>query len=200
TALASDMSAADVERTMFAAVTDHVFVDGGHTLDFTNKAFEALEFVGSDAAAVVLPTLVQQTASASWSEQGGTWRHPHDLAALVADANARLPEVVAAGESRHGGFDDVAGLGWRLIEDDPFAVVDALLAAIGDGATAEQLGRALAFAAALRISRFHVQNDFGDWDTVHHAFTAANALHQELVRNPSPELYRGLVHGALRVY
>ena len=28
---------------MFAAVTDHVFIDGGHTIDFTNKAFEALD-------------------------------------------------------------------------------------------------------------------------------------------------------------
>ena len=31
---------------MFAAVTDHVFIDGGHTLDFTNKAFEALAYAG----------------------------------------------------------------------------------------------------------------------------------------------------------
>src|SRR5262245_23758349 len=29
---------ADAEAMMFAAVTDHVFVDEGHTLDFTNKA------------------------------------------------------------------------------------------------------------------------------------------------------------------
>ena len=52
----------------------------------------------------------------------------------------------------------------------------------------------------MRIVQFHTQNDFGDWDTVHHAFTAANALHQALVRNPTPELLRGVVHGALRVY
>ena len=31
---------------MFAAVTDHVFIDEGHTIDFTNKAFEALAHVG----------------------------------------------------------------------------------------------------------------------------------------------------------
>ena len=31
---------------MFAATTDHVFIDEGHTLDFTNKAFEAVELVG----------------------------------------------------------------------------------------------------------------------------------------------------------
>ncbi len=47
---------------------------------------------------------------------------------------------------------------------------------------------------------FHVQNDFGDWDTVHHTFTAANALHQALRRAPTPELLRGVLHGALRVY
>ena len=47
---------------MFAAVTDHVFIDGGHTIDFTNKAFEALGYVGADAAGTVLPTLVQETA------------------------------------------------------------------------------------------------------------------------------------------
>ncbi len=48
--------------------------------------------------------------------------------------------------------------------------------------------------------RFHIQNDHGDWDTVHHSFTAANALHQALRRNPTPELRRGCVHAALRVY
>ena len=36
TAIASG-SAADVDAMMFAAVTDHVFVDEGHTLDFTTR-------------------------------------------------------------------------------------------------------------------------------------------------------------------
>ncbi len=200
TALDSGTPLADIERTMFAAVTDHVFIDGGHTIDFTNKAFEALDHVGTDAAGEVLPTLAHQTAAASRSEERGTWRHPHDLASLVAETTERLADAVTEGEIGDREFDDVAGLGWRLLEDHPGVVVDALVDAANDGATAEQLGRALAYAAALRISRFHVQNDFGDWDTVHHAFTAANALHRALVRTPSPELYRGLVHGALRVY
>jgi hypothetical protein len=200
TALAAGTPIAEIERTMFGAVTDHVFIDGGHTLDFTNKAFEALEHVGAGAASQVLPTLAHQTASASRSEERGTWRHPHDLAELIDETTSRLPAALAPGETVEGRFGDVAGLGWRLLEDDPRAVVDALVSAISAGATPEQLGRALAFAAALRISRFHVQNDFGDWDTVHHAFTAANALHRALERTPSPELYRGLVHGALRIY
>ncbi len=48
--------------------------------------------------------------------------------------------------------------------------------------------------------RFHTRNDHADWDTVHHSFTAANALHQALARNPTPELRRAAVQAALRIY
>ncbi|MGH8985232.1 MAG: Rieske (2Fe-2S) protein [Acidimicrobiia bacterium] len=200
TALASPIPLDDVERMMLAAVTDHVFVDGGHTIDFTNKAFEAVDLLGEDVAPLVLPTLVDQTAHAGRSEEGGAWRHPHDLAALVERAEARLPDAIAAGASRTTAFDDVGSLAHALLVDDPEVVVDAVLGAIESGASPEQLGRALAYAAALRITRFHTQNDFGDWDAVHHAFTAANALHRSLERAPGPELLRGVLHGALRVY
>jgi hypothetical protein len=143
---------------------------------------------------------VRGTASATWSEQTGTWRHPHDLAELIARTQPRLDAAIDAGATRHGAFTDVSGLAWQLLDDDPERVVDALLDALTSGADPDQLGRALAYAAALRITRFHVQNDFGDWDTVHHAFTAAHALHAALMRMPTRELLRGLVHGALRVY
>jgi len=200
TAIDAGASLTDVEAFMEAAVTDHVFIDEGHTLDFTNKAFEALGHVGPSEASTVLPTLVRQTVGAQRSEEFSEWRHPHDLVALVRRAEAALPRATAEGRQHPGEFDDVAGLGWRLLADDPEEVVGALLDAMRAGATPEQLGRALAYAASLRILRFHVQNDFGDWNTVHHAFTAANALHQSLVRAPTPELMRGLVHGSLRVY
>ena len=198
TAIAAGLPSDDVAQMMFAAATDHVFLDVGHTLDFTNKAFEALDHLGWDAAAQVLPTIVSQTAAAHRHEEDGTWQHPHDLAGLVARTNERLPELLTGGAGAQ--FDDVGGLGRRLLADDPEEVVAHLTDAIAAGATPEQLGRAVAFAAALRITHFHVQNDFGDWDVVHHAFTHANALHQSLARHPSPELVRGVVHAALRVY
>ncbi len=201
TAIASG-AARDVEAMMFTAVTDHVFIDGGHTIDFTNKAFESLAYAGEGSAATVLPTLVRQTVGASRSEEGGEWRHPHDLKELTARANEQLPGAWSAGAATSDALGDgaVAELAWTLLGDDPRVVVDALLDAMAGGGTAEQLARAVAYAAALRLVRFHTQNDHGDWNTVHHAFTAANALHQALVRNPTPELARGLVHGALRVY
>jgi nitrite reductase/ring-hydroxylating ferredoxin subunit len=205
-ALASAVAAADggvVADIMFSAATDHVFLDGGHTLDFTNKAFEVLDHLGWELAPDVLPTLVAGTASAGRSEERGAWRYPHDLAGMITTATAGLAERMAAGSSCADRFDHdggVAALAWSILSEDPVEVVKAIDDAIVAGARPEELGRAVAYAAALRITRFHTQNDHGDWDEVHHAFTAANALHQALRRAPSAALVRGVYHGALRVY
>jgi nitrite reductase/ring-hydroxylating ferredoxin subunit len=206
-ALATAIANAGVDvagRALVAAATDHVFLDEGHVIDFTNKALEVLAHVGGSSAdaepAVVLPTLVRMTARATRHEEQGAWRHPHDLASMVEQASERLPKLLAEGAGRSVGDEEVAALGWRLLADDPHAVVQALDDAIVAGANPEQLGRAVAFAAGLRITRFHTQNDHGDWDVVHHGFTAANGLHQLLVRVDSPELLRGVYHSALKVY
>jgi nitrite reductase/ring-hydroxylating ferredoxin subunit len=190
-----------VERLMFASLTDHLFLDGGHTLDFTNKAFECLDLLGWDSAGLVLSSLVQQTAAARRSEEEGSWRHPDDLAGLAGAAASRLA-TWGSGLLEGAGLSDdaVASVAWQLLENDPKTVVEALMSALEAGATPEQIGRAVALAAGLRITRFHIQNDHGDWDVVHHGFTFANAVHQALARQPSVELLRGTVQGALKVY
>jgi nitrite reductase/ring-hydroxylating ferredoxin subunit len=188
------------ERAMTTALTDHLFIDEGHTLDFTNKAIEALDHTGPGYDHV-LTSLVRQTCAAERSEESGEWRHPHDLAAIAEAASDGLGGALATGRQVASPAVDVAKLGWSILADDPQAVVDAVLDAVRAGATGEELGRALAYAAALRITRFHLNNDPGDWNSVHHAFTYANALHHCLVRQgATPELLRGVVHGALRVY
>ena len=193
---------------MFAAATDHVFLDGGHTIDFTNKAFEVLDHLGWDAAADVLPTLVPQTASAARSEERGAWRLPPRPGRPDRRRPAsELPERLAAGlglrrTASTRATAAAASPGWpgRSWPTTPPRWSAAINDAIAAGARPEELGRAVAYAAALRITRFHTQNDHGDWDEVHHAFTAANALHQALRRSPSPALLRGVYHGALRIY
>ena len=199
TALATSDGLAGVEALMFAAVTDHIFIDGGHTIDFTNKAFEAVEHLGKDAAGEILPTLVRQTTAASRSEEFGEWRHPHNHAGLAQRTIEALGGALDEGQARRGQFGSVGALGWQLLDDDPEVVASSLLDVLRSGADEEQVGRAIAYAAALRILRFHVQNDHGDWDSVHHAFTAANALHQALRRRASIDLLRGAVHAALRI-
>ena len=195
-----------VARMMLAAATDHVFLDIGHTVDFTNKAFEALDHVGWERAAAVLPTLVDQTAAAQRAEEGERWRHPVDLAALVArHRGASCPTCwPRRGRPRRRASSapaEVAAPRPRRPRRRPRARGRGHPAPpSSSGAAPHQLGQAVAYAAALRIARFHVQNDFGDWDVVHHGFTHANALHQCLLRHPSPELVRGVVHAALRIY
>ena len=194
TALAGDgATRAEVEAMMFAAVTDHVFIDEGHTVDFTNKAFELIDLLGAESAPLLLPTLVHQTAAATRHEELSAWRHPHDLAALIA----RTDLVVGDGSL---GEEAVADLAAELLADDPEAVLASLEAAGERGASAEQLARAVAYAASLRILRFHTQNDHRDWNEVHHALTTANAVHQAVVRGATPELLRGVIHSAMKVY
>ena len=206
TAVRAGLPTEALTAIMGAAVTDHVFIDEGHTLDFTNKAFEAHEHLGDQSPPGLLLSLVPQTAAARRHEEEAAWRHPEDLAGMVAAAVAALPGRLEAGTAARAaagvaeGLCDAGKLAWSLLDDDPRAVVAALDRSLEEGATVEEVARAVAAAAGLRLTRFHVQNDHGDWDVVHHAFTAANGLHQLLSRCPSAELARGLYHGALRVY
>jgi nitrite reductase/ring-hydroxylating ferredoxin subunit len=200
-AVRSGLGPEGLTAIMGAAATDHVFLDGGHTIDFTNKAFEVLDHVGWAHAEEVLPTLAQQTAGASRAEETAAWRHPYDLAGLLGRAAADLPgRLDAAGPRTFAGDDDVDSLAWVILGDDPAEIIAAVDRAVAAGATLEELARAVAYAAALRVTRFHTQNDHGDWDVVHHAFTAANAVHQLLGRSATPELARGVYQGAGKVF
>lgn len=191
---------AAVEPVMFAAATDHVLLDGGHTLDFTNKAFEALGHIGPEHGDL-LGSLVAQTCGADRAEESSEWNHPTDLVTIAADTTAELVELLGAGgATTSGGTVDLGALGWALLAEDPHDVARALTSSAAAGASAEELARGVALAAALRHVRFHLNNDPGDWDTVHHTFTYANAVHQAVVRNSTPELVRGIVHGAMSVY
>ncbi|MEZ5256956.1 MAG: Rieske 2Fe-2S domain-containing protein [Ilumatobacteraceae bacterium] len=165
---------AAIEEVMFAAACDHVFVDEGHVLDFTNKAFEALTHLPSGSAAL-LTSLVRATARAERSEESSEWNHPVDLAALATRTQTELVAILAR-VPRDDGY-DVAGLGQELLADDPERVASSLLGAARCGAGVEQLARAVALAAGLG-SQFHLNNDPGDWNTVHHTFTTANAVHR----------------------
>ena len=71
---------------------------------------------------------------------------------------------------------DVGAIAWRCSPTNRSPSPTRSSTARAAGATDEELGRALAYAAALRIVRFHTRNDHADWDTVHHSFTAAERV------------------------
>jgi hypothetical protein len=190
---------------LFAAATDHRFLDVGHTVDFTNKALEALDMVGwndRDIVESVLSSLVLGYANAERMEESNAWRYPTDLIAILDDAFKKFP----AGLENTGSIKEKEKwnsrdkLVTKLLGDDPQIIVDELLDALNQGATEVQLASSVAYAAALRIAQFHTRNEFSDWDAALHTFTFANAVHQGLIRISTPELLRGVFDAAMRIY
>jgi nitrite reductase/ring-hydroxylating ferredoxin subunit len=192
-------SQAQLANMLFAAATDHRYLDGGHTVDFVNKALEALDLAGWDRAETVLASLPAQLAGAERMEESNSWRNPVDLVALVEGAFPRLADGFAA----HDAGSPWAGrtaLVETVLGDDPAAIVEELVEALRGGVDPVALASAVTFAAATRIARFPTTNEFGDWDTALHTFTFANAVEQGLRRSRSPQLVRGIFDAAMSVH
>jgi hypothetical protein len=185
---------------LFAAATDHRYLDVGHVLDFTNKALEALDAAGWSHAEPVLSSLARGYAGATRMEESNSWRNPVDLVEILEDAFAELPDALESGREGRGRWEGREELASVLLDEEPQTIADALLGALREGATEDDLASAVAYAAALRIARFPTTNEFGDWDTALHTFTFANAVHQGLRRTPSPELLRGVFDAAMSVH
>jgi nitrite reductase/ring-hydroxylating ferredoxin subunit len=189
-----------IAEMIFAAATDHLYLDGGHIVDYANKAFELLDHIGWEHAALVLTSLVHGMARARRSQELSAWRHPVDIASLVWAAREELPALREEGERRNQSWQREDALVEVMLGDDPGAVLEGIKEAIREGASPQALGSAVAYAAFLRMAHFHTSNEFGDWDTVHNTLTAANALHQALQRVPSVELMRGIFDSAMSIY
>ena len=207
TAISGGVGPAALAGLLFAAETDRVFADRGHSLDFTNKAFECLDLIGWQYAADVLPIVIGQMAAARGADKSTQWRQPVDLVALCERAATELPTLFAGGRGR-GPWMKHAELAQLILGDDPGKIIAALNTAISHGAAFADLGRSLCYAAALRIARFGAANEYGDWETAHHVFTYCNAVHQGLKRiGPDPDLIvdaiqavRAVLHGAMAIY
>src|SRR6266487_2015115 len=190
------------------AVTDRYFADGGHALDFLQKAFEGMDLVGWQRADVILPSIVPVLTAARGSEEMDSWRHPVDLVALAERTLRDVSAALRAGSTRRGCWRGHAALGRAVLGDDPEAIVQALLGALRDGASSADLARAVAFAAALRIAHFGTSNDHSDWESAHHTFSYANAAFGLIMRATDGGLdvetevlcLRAAIHGALAVY
>jgi nitrite reductase/ring-hydroxylating ferredoxin subunit len=199
-AIRAGASPEQIAQMLFTAVTDRRYIDGGHSLDFTNKALEALDATGWENAEIVLTSLVSGYASATRMEESRSWRSPVDLVAILQQAFEDLPVALEEGRDKRGNWRDRDRLIPVLLGDNAQAIADSLLTALRAGCTEEELASTVAYAAALRIAQFSTNNDFNDWDSAHHTFTFANAVHQGLRRQASPELLRGIFDAAMSVY
>jgi hypothetical protein len=175
TAIALGATPQWLTAAMLIAVADRYFADGGHALDFLDKAFAGVDLVGWQYADAILPSIVPVLTASIGTEERDSWRHPVDLVALAEQALRDLPDALAAGRTQRGKFREHFALGRVVLGEDPEAILAALLAALRDGAAPTDVARAVAFAAALRIAHFGIGNDHSDWESAHHTFSYANA-------------------------
>lgn len=193
-----------VADMLLSAATDHRYIDTGHTLDFTNKAFEALDLLGWEHAEPVLTSLAGAYANAERMEEASAWRHPVDLIDVLTTAFEKLPDALNEGLKRRGTWSGEAILIPIVLGEDPQAIAEGLLDSLRTGGDPVAVAGAVTYAAALRIARFHLSNEFGDWDTALHTFTFAHAVEQGLRRvAPFDAGYlplRGIFDAAMSVF
>lgn len=200
-AIRCGLGRAEVAGMILAACTDHRFLDEGHALDFANKAFELLDLVGWDRADEILPSLVPAITSGQRMEETSSWRHPVDLAALVARAAATLDEPSKEpAQPPAQPWDGHAELAGLVLDGEPGAALERIAGLLRAGVPAAEVATAVAYAAALRLVAFPTTNDEADWDTVHHVFTYAGAVAESMRRAPSQALLRGLLDAAAAVH
>jgi nitrite reductase/ring-hydroxylating ferredoxin subunit len=188
---------------LFAAVTDHYYLDGGHSIDFINKAFELLDLIGWQQAATLLPSVIPGITAGARMEEVSSWRTPVDLIELLEPVFAELlagkltPDGIGERRLETEAF---TALGNTLLGDDPAAISQALVDALSAGIALSELSLAVSYAAALRVARFHTSNEFNDWIAVLHTLSSANATHRLLKRAPSLEGARAIWHSAMHLY
>jgi len=185
---------------MMTAITDHFYINTGHTLDFHNKAFEILDQIGLEHRPYVLTSLLPGLGHVSRSEESHSWQSPVNLVKPLKEAFKELPDILTHASVTEVTDVDEAALVEQILSDDALKTVNMMMDALKRGISPARLAQLVALAAAERITRFHVQNDFRDWITVLHTFTHAHALHESLRRSTTAELTRAVFHGAMSVY
>ncbi|PYR48310.1 MAG: hypothetical protein DMF89_16255 [Acidobacteria bacterium] len=200
TAIHMNLPQDTIATMLFAACTDHLYLDEGHTLDFANKAFELLDHIGWQHADAVLPALLPHLVSADRAEERESWRHPVDTPALLSAAYAELEAWITEGTRHPQAWSGHEALAEHILDEEPAAMLEAMARLIRDGVPLRELASTVAYAGAKRLVHFHVSNEFSDWNTVHHTFTYANAVDQAIRRAPSPLVARGILDGAMSVY
>jgi nitrite reductase/ring-hydroxylating ferredoxin subunit len=199
TTLKNNTSLNEMFQMMMTAVTDHFFLDGGHTLDFHNKAFEWLETADQAYKENVLSSIVPLTANARRSEELHSWQSPTNLVKPVEDAFKLWTDLPKIEVDENLVIDEEALLN-QILSDQPIETIEYITQLLQKGYSPVHLSRIVTLAAVERITKFHTQNEFGDWITVLHTFTHAHAVHQSLIRKNDMMIWRSIYYSVVSIY
>jgi nitrite reductase/ring-hydroxylating ferredoxin subunit len=177
---------------VYSAATDFYFTGDGHALDFANKMFEALDYVGWQGGHEILRPIIEDLTGRTRHEETSRWM---DAVPVLEDVFTRLDDIWEQNQVKSESL-DVSAFTQVMLQDDFEPIVAEIEARLRAGVDPVQLCRAMAYASAIRVTRFHLKNE-GDWHDVANIYSYAHGLYHAFLRAPSKELTRGLFHGAV---
>ncbi len=177
---------------VFAAATDFYFTGDGHALDFANKTFEALEEVSWKGAHEIMRPIVVDLVGRTRHEETSRWA---DAVPILEDIFTRLDSIWEANQTNHLDL-DVSEFAQVFLQDEFEPIVVEIEKKLRDGVDPKAICRAMTYAGAIRVARFHLKNE-GDWHDVANIYSYAHGLYRAFSLAPSAELVRGIFHGAV---
>ena len=177
---------------IFTAATDYYFTGDGHALDFANKMFESLDYVEWEGAHEILRPIIIDLTSRTRHEETSRWA---DALPVLEPIFARIDDIWQDNQDNQSEL-DVASFTQVMLEDDFVPVLDQIEKKLRSGVTPTDICRAMTYASAIRIARFHLKNE-GDWHDVANIYSYAHGLYCAFQYTSSPELLRGIFHGAV---
>ncbi len=198
TAAAISPGSMELNDLLFAGVSDRIFSNTGHTLDFFNKAFELLDFIGWEEAEGILPTLMPQASGARGGEEQSSWRSPVDLIEIIRSVEAELPSILSnRGRSEAPLNPNLEGILWG---NNPATITESIASEIARGVNVLAIAKQVCYTAAMRLVRFPESNDIADWFNPVHTFNFSNAVYQSLKRGVTPDTVKAIFHAAMATY
>jgi nitrite reductase/ring-hydroxylating ferredoxin subunit len=183
----------EVFRWLTHAATDH-FLDYAHAHIYVVKAEELLDRIGWDHAHPVLTCLVSSIVY-------GTREDRLPYMKQMRSEMLRFDEHLEPWSRAEGGDLDVDALLFAVLDGTLPQALAAVAGALDSGASPARVALALALAASHRLLRFdpaiEARDDVSEgWLHVTHLLTHADAVRESLLRRPSAEAVRGLLHSA----
>ena len=178
---------------VFTAATDFYFTGDGHALDFANKMFEGLDYVGWEGAHEILRPIVVDLVTRTRHEETSRWQ---DAVPILEPVLERIEEIWTANQAASEEALGVSAFTQIMLGDDFEPIVQQIEQKLRAGVSPLAICRAMTYAGAIRTVRFHLKNE-GDWHDVANIYSYAHGLYQALQRAPSAQLLRGLFHGAV---
>ena len=177
---------------VFTAATDFYFTGDGHALDFGNKMFEALDYVDWDGAHEILRPIVVDLIGRTRHEETSRWA---DAVPVLEPIFTRLNDIWKQNQANEASL-DISEFTQTMLGNDFVPIVAAIEEKLRAGAKPTDICRAMTYASAIRVARFHLKNE-GDWHDVANIYSYAHALYCVFQYAPSAELLRGIFHGAV---